>query len=570
LSAARAGWLVAAAVGATLPLLAQQARPVVPTFVDATAASGIEFRNVCGAPPGDKGWLSESMGAGAAWLDYDLDGKLDLFLVNGSTHQRKAGTGEPNRLFKGDGKGSFVDVTAKSGLGHRGWGYGVAVGDYDNDGDPDLYVTNLGPNALFRNEGDGTFTDVTAKAGAGDPSWGTSAAFFDADGDGDLDLYVANYVDFDTAKIPRFGTEEAAKTTTCTVQGVPVFCGPLGTPPAADVLYRNEGNGKFSDATARAGLRLDVPRYALGVVSADFDRDGDSDLYVANDSVQNSMWRNKGDGTFEDFGVASMTALSGSGRPQAGMGTDAGDYNGDGWPDVVVTNFSHDLNTLYRSVEGRFFFDESTMVGMGTTNMALSWGVGLHDLDLDGDLDLFIANGHLYPNMDDYDNGLDFKQRNHLFVQHGKRFHEVSSRAGAALQVKRSFRGAAFADYDDDGDLDILLTALDEGVQLLRNETPRQGHWLAVKLEGTASNRDGVGARVIAAVPGGVTIEAQRKGGGSYLSGSDPRVHLGLGAATRLERLEVRWPSGKRDVLRGVEVDRVITVREGSSPAPAK
>jgi hypothetical protein len=532
-------------------------------FVDATAGTGIEFRDVCGAPAGSKGWLSESMGAGAAWLDYDGDGILDLYLVNGSTYEREPGAGEPNKLYRGDGKGGFTDVTARAGVGDRGWGYGVAVGDIDNDGDPDLYVTNQQRNTLYRNDGDGTFTDVTAKAGVESPAWSTSAAFFDMEGDGDLDLYVGNYMEADPSKIPRSGTQEAIDFL-CTYNGVPVFCGPLRQVPRQDVLYRNDGGGKFTDVSRDAGVHLETPRFTLGVVTGDFDNDGRADIYVANDSVQNSLWRNVGAGKFVDVGVGALSALNADGKPQAGMGTDFGDYNADGWLDIVVTNFSQDLNTVYRNLGGKFFLDDSLAAGLGVTRQSLSWGTSFHDFDHDGDLDLFIANGHVYPQVDGYDLGTRFRQTNHLFLNERGRFTESSATCGPAFGLARSFRGAAFGDYDNDGDLDILVTSLDEEVQLLRNETRDRGHYLQVSLEGKLSNRDAVGARV-EIIAGGRPDIRERKGGGSYLSASDPRLHFGVGPVTTVEKVLVRWPSGQRDTLENVPADQVLTVVEGQS-----
>lgn len=533
-------------------------------FVDATAASGIDARTVNGAPPGEKRWLAEGMGSGAAWLDHDGDGDLDLYLVNGSSFDRPAGAGEPNRLYRNDGGGAFTDVTDAAGVGHRGWGSGVAVGDHDGDGDPDLYVTNRGPNVLYRNDGDGTFTDVTAVARVGDERFGTSAAFFDADGDGDLDLYVANYMEDGPGRVPPRGSAEAV-TVHCMYKSIPVFCGPLGQTAQQDVFYRNDGAGRFEEATREAGLWLEKPRYGLGVVTLDYDGDGDQDVYVANDSVVNSLWRNRGDGTFEDVGLTTMSALNADGREQAGMGTAAGDYDGDGRLDLVVTNFAHDLNTLYRNVDGRFFIDESLLAGMGVTQLSLSWGTGFQDVDLDSDLDLFIANGHVYSEVDAFDLGTRYRQRNHLLVNDGRgRFSERSSRAGPGFAVERSFRGAAFADYDEDGDVDVLVTAMDDRPLLLRNDTVPRGHWLAVRLVGTKGNRDGVGARVTLTA-GGRSRVRERHGGGSYLSASDPRLRFGLGAAVRAERIEVRWSSGEREVVENVAADITITLMEGSA-----
>jgi len=530
-------------------------------FVDATKESGIVFQPVCGAVPGEKGWLIESMGSGAAWLDYDGDGNLDLYVVNGSSLDRAAGKGEPNRLYRGDGKGSFEDVTTKAGVGDRGWGFGAAVGDFDNDGDPDLFVANRGANVLYRNDGDGTFIDVTAKAGVGPSPWSSSAAWVDIDGDGDLDLYVANYMESDTSKIPRRG-DPAAMQGSCGYHGIQVYCGPRGRRPEQDQLFRNDGKGKFTDVTTSSGVLLDKPRYALGVVSGDYDNDGDTDLYVANDSVVNSLWRNDGKGKFTDVGIVTLTALNSNGRAQAGMGTDFGDYNGDGWLDLVVTNFAHDLNTVYKSLAGKFFVDESKLAGLGVTNLMLSWGAGFHDFDQDGDLDLLIANGHIYPQVDDYDLGTSFHQVNHLFENGGGRFREVGASSGPGLALKRSFRAAAFADHDNDGDIDIFLTTLDKPPVLLRNDTPNPGNRLQIELVGTTSNRDGIGARVTVTA-GGKTMIRERKGGGSYLSTSDPRIHVGLGAAKVAEKVEIRWPSGKVDVLENIPANHVITVREG-------
>ncbi len=536
------------------------AEPAKMHFVDSGLGAKLDFKVHCGVE--DKYYLTETIGTGAAWLDYDGDGHLDLFLVNGSDHGRRPGEGEPNRLFRGDGKGGFKETTKRAGVGDRGWGYGVTVGDIDNDGDADLYVTNLGANRLYLNDGNGKFTDVTERAGVGNPSWGTSAAFFDMEADGDLDLYVANYVEFDLPNTPRRGVKRNSAPF-CTFKGLTVVCGPVGLPAAPDVLYRNNGDGTFTDVTEKAGVALTRPLYSLGVVSGDYDNDGDTDVYVANDSVQNLLWRNRGDGTFEEVALLTLSALNVDGQPQSGMGTNFGDYTGDGYLDLVVTNFSHDLNTLYRNHESKYFVDESTLVGMGATTMALSWGVGFQDFDQDGDLDLFIANGHIYPNMDQAKSGTTYLQVNHLFDNDGGRLTEVGSASGPGLKVERSFRGAAFGDYDEDGDVDIVATAMDDELLLLRNETKRQGHYLKIRLEGTASNRDGVGARVTLTSGGRKQIR-EVHGGGSFMSHSDYTIHFGLGSGKLAERIEVRWPSGTVDVLEKVAGDRTVTVKEGS------
>ena len=553
----RTSWLVAA----TLPAVLSSVVPAGIVFRDVTKETGIRYTNVCGASATtDKGWIVEYMGAGAAWLDYDGDGHLDLYLLNGSAFDREPGQGEPNRLYRGDGRGGFKDMTQASGTGHRGWAYGVAVGDIDNDGDPDMYVTNFGDNVLYRNHGDGTFEDITAKSGTGHGTWGTSAAFFDMEGDGDLDLYVGNYVDFVQAEVPRRGSERA-KPPHCAFRGLQVVCGPRGLKPAQDVLYRNDGDGSFTDVTRKAGMWLERSRYTLGVVTFDFDNDGDQDVFAANDSVLNSLWRNRGDGTFEEAGLTTLSALDAAGNPQSCMGVDAGDYNRDGFLDLVVTNFSHDLNTIYKNVGGKFFIDESAAVGMSATAMELSWGTAFHDFDQDTDLDLFIANGHVYAEVDTIEIGSPYRQSNHLFASENGKFRDVSAQSGESLALKRSWRGAAFADYDGDGDVDILATALDDPVQLLRNDSSSQGHWLKLHLVGTSSNRDAVGARVTVTL-GDERQIGERMGGGSYLCASDPDLHFGLGKATKADLVQIRWPSGKTTELRNVAADQRLTVTE--------
>jgi hypothetical protein len=534
-------------------------------FVDATPGSGIEYRNVCGYPVGSKGWLNEGMGAGAAWLDYDVDGNLDLYIVNGSDFDRKPGEGEPNKLFRGDGKGKFTDVSQKAGVADRGWGYGVTAADYDNDGDPDIYVTNMGPNVLYRNDGDGTFTDVTAKAGvAGLDIWSSSAAFFDMEHDGDLDLYVDNYMVCTPDTVDKAGSPEA-RTKNCAYRGIQVFCGPLGQVPHQDTLYRNNGDGTFTDVTKEAGIWHEEGRYALGVVVADLDNDGDSDVYVANDSVGNFLWENDGKGHFKDVGLMKLAAFNADGRAQAGMGTNAADYNNDGWMDLVVTNFSQDLNTIYKNMNGKFFLDDTALAGLNVTHMRLSWGVGFYDFDLDTDLDLFVANGHVYPMLDGFQIGTEFKQYNDMFVNEGGHFIESHETSGPGFKVLRSFRAAAFGDYDNDGDVDIFLTTLDDVPLLLRNDTPRNGrHFLQVKLIGEKANRDAIGARVTLSYDGKTRIR-ERKGGGSYQSVEDTRLHFGVGNATKIDTLHVRWPGGTTDVLKDVAVDQVVTIREGQT-----
>jgi len=544
---------------ATLSMAAERHDPI---FRDVTDEAGVNQLTICGAATKEKGWIVEYMGSGVAWLDYDGDGNLDLYVVNGSQLDREPGEGEPNQLYRGNGKGHFENVTAKAGVGHRGWGYGVNVGDTDNDGDPDIYVTNLGPNVLYRNNGDGTFTDITTKAGVGHSSWGTASAFFDMENDGDLDLIVGNYVEFDRETTPRRGSTRA-KPPFCVFKGLPVFCGPRGLEPGSNVMYRNNGDGSFTDVTEAAGMKLERGRYTLGIVTLDYDNDGLVDIFSGNDSVVNSLWRNLGNGKFAEVGLSTLTALDGAGNPQGCMGVDSGDYDGDGWVDLVVTNFSHDVNTVYRNMGGKFFVDNSAAVGMAKTTLELSWGTGLYDFDNDRDLDLFIANGHVYPEVDEGDVGSSYWQKNHLFTNVDGKFEEISGRSPDGTWAKRAWRGSAFGDFDGDGDVDIAATAMDAPIQLLRNDNASGTHYLRIRLEGTESNRDGIGARVTVELDG-KTMTRERRGGGSYLSSSEPELHFGLGPSTRVKRVHVRWPSGRESVRNDVAADTLLRIREPS------
>jgi predicted nucleotidyltransferase len=523
-------------------------------FVDAAAEAGLRLLNVSGDPPAD--YIVDATGNGAAFVDYDADGDLDVLLVNGSTRDRLAQGGDLMAgLFRNDGRGRFDDVTAAAGLDRRGWGIGVCVADYDNDSDADLYLTAFGPDVLWRNRGDGTFEDVTRAAGLGDARWSTSCAFGDFDRDGHVDLYVANYVKFD-ASIPARGA-----TGNCRFMAADVFCGPNRLAGDADILYRNTGDGRFADVTRAAGI-ADPGYYGFGVVFADVDDDGWPDIYVANDSVPNLLFRNRKNGTFVEEGLLAGVALSGDGRPQAGMGVDAGDYNGDGLLDLVVTNFSHDYTTLYQNGPGGVFSDASYAAGIGAVaGPSLGWGVRFADLDNDGRLDLFVANGHVYPDVDSHGLGTRYKQRNQVFLNGGRRFRDVTSSAGPGAALEHSSRGAALGDYDNDGDIDVLVVNRNDRPTLLRNDAAG-GHWIALQLVGTRSNRDGIGARIRVQV-GGRTQTFEAGGDGSYLSHSDIRVHVGLAQATRVQKIEIRWPSGQVDTAANLAADRVYIAREG-------
>jgi hypothetical protein len=527
-------------------------------FEDATDRARLDYRNVFGAP--EKPYIIESTGNGAAWIDYDGDGDIDLFVVNGSTLERQAKgeRGPGNRLYRNGGGGAFEDATKGSGLEGGYWGSGVATGDYDNDGLVDLYVTTiLEGNHLYRNNGNGTFTDVTARAGVGGGSHASvSAAFFDYDRDGRLDLFVANYVRFDRPYLDRVSPY-------CAWKGLRVFCGPTGVAGDANVLYHNNGDGTFTDATRAAGL-VNPELKSLGVVAADLDDDGWPDLYVASDSTIQGVYRNRANGTFEDVSLPSGAGYSQEGRAQSGMGVDTGDYDGDGRLDLFVTTFQDDYKTLYHN-DGRFRFSDVTQAArLGQVSFnRLSWGTGFEDFDNDGWLDLFVASGHVYPQVDGARLPQEtYAQQNQVLRNLGDRtFADVTAGAGPGLQVVRSSRGAAFGDFDDDGRMDAVVVNMDDRVTLLHNVTPNANHWLTVRVTGVRSNRDGIGARVRVRAGGRDQMREVRTSG-SYASASDPRVHFGLGAAERIDGLEVTWPSGAKQTFTDVPVDRLVTVSE--------
>ena len=550
----------AIACAITLVCIAR-ANPAI-SLVDVAAESGLHLLNVAGDP--DTGFIVDSVGNGAAFFDFDNDGRLDVLFTNGSTRQRLARGGDAMlALYRNEGGGRFTDVTARTGFAaRRGWAMGTCVADVDNDGFQDVYLTAFGANALWRNNGDGTFADVTQKARVGDTRWGTSCAFGDYDRDGHVDLYVANYVRFDETMIPARGA--AAN---CRFMATDVFCGPNRLPGEPDVLYRNNGDGTFTDATRRAGI-TDPGYYGFGVVFADVNDDGWPDIYVANDSVPNLLFRNRGDGTFVEEGLLTGVAVSGSGRPQAGMGVHAGDYNGDGLIDLVVTNFSHDHTTLYENGPPGVFTDASYASGVASTaGPYLGWGVGLIDVDNDSRLDLFIANGHVYPDVDRHGLGTRYRQRKQLFHNSGRRLVHLTPASGSALLIEQSSRGAAFGDYDNDGDIDMLVVNMNDRPTLLRNDTDAGHRWVTFKLTGVKSNRDAIGAK-IRIEAGGRRQVAEVGGDGSYLSHSDVRVHFGLGTAARVDRLEIRWPSGLVETAADLTPDRFYVAREGEGARP--
>lgn len=581
----------------TVPPLSAAAAPGV-QFTEVTKAAGLaSFRFVSGTAAKD--YIIEASGSGCAFLDYDNDGWQDIYLLNGATLEALRGQAKAPgaALFHNNHDGTFTDVTAKAGLANEHWGQGVCLGDFDNDGWGDLYVTNIGPNRLYRNNRNGTFTDIAEKAGVALGGWSSGCAFGDFDGDGLLDLFVAGYVKFDVNQPPPpasgnqavkgqpidegkdkpqsvgMGATYQAGMSTCLYRGQPVMCGPRGLTGEPDHLFRNNGNGTFSDVSAQAGVADQAGSYGFGVAWFDYDDDGKLDLLVANDSTPSYLYHNlstkAGGVKFEDVSYASGTALNDSGREQAGMGVTIGDYDGDGRADIHRTNFADDTNVLYHNDDGRNFTETTHQVGLGNITLPfLGWGTNFFDYDNDGWLDLLVANGHIYPNIDEAGWGTSYKQRLLLFRNRRGKFADVGSSAGAALFQPRCARGSSVGDFDNDGDLDILLTAVDEAPALLRNEgAHKTGHWLTLKLIGDPAQkcpRDAIGTTVFCTVQGR-RLRGEVFSGRSFYSQSDLRVHFGLGAATKVDKLEIRWANGKRELVQLKGVDRFVTIEQGKS-----
>jgi hypothetical protein len=535
--------------------LAVAAADAFPTFIDVAARAGVTLMNICGGT--SKDYIIEANGNGAAFLDYDNDGDLDILIANGSTLENyKKGGDLMVVLYKNNG-GTFVDMTREAGLTKRGWGMGVCVGDYNNDGFPDFYLTAYGPNVLYRNNGDGTFSDVTASAGVADTHWSTNCAFGDYDRDGRLDLYVSNYMKFDEKTVPRRGQDPK-----CKFLGISVFCGPQGLQGEPDVLFHNNGNGTFTDVTKSAGIK-DPDYYGFGVVFSDFDNDGWPDIYVANDGNPNLLFRNNRNGTFTEMGVLSGAGLNEAGRAQSGMGIAVRDYDGNGFPDIFVTNFAGDTNTLYQNLGKLLFADVTSISGMGETSLQyLGWGAGLEDFDNDGLPDIFVANGHVYPQVDGLEAAQHYAQRKEIYRNlGGGKFKEVAREIGGDVLSPKSSRGVAFGDFDSDGDIDVLVINMNDRPSLYRNDGGNRNHWITLRLEGSRSNRDAIGARVEIEA-GGKTQVREVQSGGSYLSHNDMRLHFGLGAAAHVDRIRIRWPNGNQEELPGMDAGRFVTVKE--------
>jgi len=528
------------------------------TFTDVTKASGINFINASSA---EKKYIVESMSGGVAMADFDNDGRLDIYLVNSYTVEaalaKKARP--PAALYRNLGNGKFEDVATKAGVADPGWAMGVSVADYDNDGDDDLYVTCFGPDRLYRNLGAGRFEDVTGKAGVSDARFSAGAAWGDYDRDGDLDLFVANYVDFKLDDLPQFGKGQL-----CQYRNIPVQCGPRGLPGAGDTLYRNNGDGTFTDVSKQA--KVDDPNgfYGLGVMWTDFDDDGWPDIYVANDATPNYAYRNNHDGTFTEMGLALGVAVDENGVEQGSMGVSIGDYDRDGRFDLIVTNFAEQYNTIYHKNADGSFTDVSRATKTSESSMPhVGWGVKFFDYDNDSWLDLLVVNGHVYPQIEGAFPGGEYRQRKLFYrnLRNGS-FADISNDVGEAVKERRASRGAAFGDYDEDGDVDVIVNDLDGPPMLLRNDGgSKAGNWVSLKLVGTKSNRNAVGARVELKA-GGLTQIDEVRAGDSYISHSDWRLHFGIGKAATVDEITIRWPSAKIEKLTKVAANRVMRIEE--------
>jgi enediyne biosynthesis protein E4 len=538
--------------------LPEDAAPVPVTFEE---GAHLPTKIYCGGPTKDH--ILESACGGVALFDYDGDGLLDIYLVTAAelTPARER-VPHRNALYRNLGGWKFEDVSKQAGVDLAAWGSGACAGDFDGDGRLDLYVTNWGPNVLFRNRGDGTFEDVAASAGVAAGGWSTGCTFFDADADGDLDLYVARYVETTWDSVVR------AQRTLVWRNGPHIMVGPAGLPGESDLFFENVGNGRFVEATEAHGLSDPARAYGFGVVATDYDDDGFVDLFVANDSNPNFLYHNLGNGRFESVGLAAGVAVNGDARAQAGMGADAGDYDGDSRMDLVLTAFAHDRSTLYRNIDGRQFEDASTSAGIaGPTFVRMGWGAAFFDADLDGKLDLFFANGHIFSDIDEYPQlGETYRQKNQLLLNLGTRFRDVSERAGAGLQIARVSRGLAVGDLDNDGDLDLVVSNIDDAPTLLENRQATKHHWVAVRAVSAAGNRFALGAKVTVSSGGRKQLREIRSGG-SFLSQNDLRAYFGLDDYSGPVDVEIRLPGGRRWAWTQLPSDRlhVLTLSESAS-----
>ncbi len=532
------------------------------TFQDVSEAAGLNITTTCGTI--EKRFIVEGNGSGCAWIDYDNDGWMDLYIVNGISLENlfegeTDASRAPNFLFKNNADGTFTEVTRSAGVRGSGLGNGVVAADYDNDGFIDLFITNYGEDLLYRNNGNGTFTNVTGSANVGGGRrWSTGATFGDYDRDGWVDLYVSRYVDFDLQNPPTGGAS-------CNYRGLPVMCGPLGLKGAPDVLYRNLGDGTFREVTVAARVEDKKLGYGFAAVFEDLDNDGFPELFVTNDAGQNYLYQNRKDGTFQELALLAGVAYNREGRAQANMGVALGDVGNDGFTDLFVTTFSEDYYPLFRS-SGNFNFEEiSFQARLGKITIPyLGWATIFADFDNDGALDLFMANGHLYPQASEVES-LNYKQQDLLFRgSAGFRFADVSGAAGLTRLPPKSSRGAAACDYDNDGDLDLVVLAIDDTLTLLRNNGGNSGQWLQLRLVGRPGNRSAIGAKVKVVTGDGI-LHRRVRSGGNYLSHNDLRLHFGLGKSEQVDRIEIDWPGGGRETLEKIEAGRILTIIEGES-----
>jgi hypothetical protein len=529
------------------------AEPPLPQFTDIARQAGVAFHHTNGASA--EKHLVETMGSGAVFFDYDGDGWVDIFLVDsGSISDPAIDRRARHRLYHNRGNGTFEDVTERSGIQHHGYGMGACAGDYDGDGRPDLYITNYGPNTLYHNNGDGTFTDVTAAARVGDPRWSTGCAFADLDRDGKLDLWVVNYVDADRVHSPFCGNARL---------GVRFYCHPLNYNPLPSTVYRNDGGGVFTDVSASSGVGA-LRANGLGVVIADYDNDGWPDVFVANDEMPNFLFHNSGHMRFTETGLASGIAVGADGKARAGMGIDAGDYDGDGRLDLVITNLDFEMHSLHRGLERGLFGYTTMESGIGFPTLPfVGFGVAFLDFDNDTQLDIAIANGNILDNAAQLRAGATYMQRKLLFRNLGnRRFGEVGRMAGPAFFTERVSRGLAVADIDNDGDLDLLVTNNGQDAELLRNDGGQRANALLIRLRGADTNTDAIGARIRLSV-GSRTQIRDVKAGSSYMSQNDLRAHFGLGTAAQADRVEVVWPSGRMESVANVAANQIVTIAEG-------
>jgi len=561
-----------------LPAASASSQPVV--FTDVTESAGLSHARTVSGSPDNKQFLLEEMGSGVALFDYDNDGWLDIFLVNGTSLDPTVRDLHPTSyLFRNNRDGTFTDVTASAGITHSGWGQGCCVGDYDNDGLDDLFVSYFGRNVLYHNNGDGTFTDVSEKAGiaGAENRWGAGCCFLDYDRDGDLDLFVANYVNFDPARAPKPG--EALY---CHYNDIDVPCGPQGFAGGTNLLYHNRGDGTFADVSEQSGIaRPHGPSsmvfvgnnwrasgsYGMGAAAADFDNDGWPDIYVACDSAPSLLYRNNHDGTFREIAVPAGCALDENGVALSGMGVAVADYDGDGWLDIARTNFSEQITSLYHNYGNGAFEDAGIKAGLGVNRKYLGFGVGFLDFDNDGWKDLFLANGHVYSQIANRKLHISYKQPKVLYRNLGNgRFEDVSTRSGPAIAAANLARGCAFGDLDNDGDIDIVINNMDGPPTVLRNDGGNRNSWIQIKCVGTRSNRSGIGARVKVTAGKNSQID-EVMSGSSYYSHNDLRLHFGLGRAGKADSVEIAWPSGLKDTFKNLPSNRCYIAREGKGIA---